>query len=274
MVDPTQLETAILNLVVNSRDAMPSGGRITIETSNVEVDEEYRVLNPDAKAGDYVMIAVSDNGSGMPPEVVARVFEPFFTTKEVGKGTGLGLPTIYGFIKQSGGHVNIYSEVGHGTVVRLYIPRAAAPSLAPSLPTDNVASLPHGKERILFVEDDAIVRTHTEFQLWELGYQVTTAANPNDAIKLAKLTGRPDLLITDLVMPGTMNGRELAERLRETWPDLPVICVSGYTDGLMADFTEGMSDGMHFLAKPFRRRELAVKIREALETPVPVRTDA
>jgi PAS domain S-box-containing protein len=272
MVDPVQLETAILNLVVNSRDAMPNGGRISIEVSNAEIDEDYRILNPDAKPGDYVMIAVSDTGTGMPPEVVARVFEPFFTTKEVGKGTGLGLPTIYGFVKQSGGHVKIYSEVGHGTVVRLYLPRALSPSLVPNLRADSMTYLPGGRERILLVEDDAIVRTHTEFQLRELGYHVTTASGPDDAIKIARLTGRPDLLLTDVVMPGTMNGRNLALRMREIWPDLPVICTSGYTDGLITDLVDGMSEGMHFLAKPFRRRDLAFKIREAIETPV--RTDA
>jgi PAS domain S-box-containing protein len=266
-VDSGQLETAILNLVVNSRDAMPTGGRIRIEVSNVEVDESYIARSPDAKPGAYISIAVTDTGTGMPPEVVARVFEPFFTTKEVGKGTGLGLPTIYGFIKQSGGHVNIYSEVDHGTVVRLYVPRASAPSLVPELPRDDTQALPGGYESILLVEDDRAVRTFTERQLVELGYRVTTVSDPHEALKIARLTGRPDLLLTDIVMPGQINGRELAERLRQHWPNLKVLCTSGYTDGA-PEVVDGLLDGFHFLSKPFRRRDLAHKVREALDTPV------
>ncbi|MEX2129733.1 MAG: PAS domain-containing protein [Xanthobacteraceae bacterium] len=270
IVDPGQLETAILNLVVNSRDAMPYGGRVTIETANVELDESYAQLNPDVKPGDYVVIAVSDTGTGMPPEVVARVFEPFFTTKEVGKGTGLGLPTIYGFIKQSGGHVKIYSEVGHGTVVRLYIPRADAPSIVPDLQSSTPEQLPRGSETILLVEDDRLVREYTESQLVELGYRVTSARNPDEALKLAVLVGKPDLLFTDVIMPGGKNGRELAARMRERWPDLKVLCTSGYTDGAMPEFTDGFAEGLHFLAKPFHRKELAIKVREALDAPAPV----
>ncbi|MCC6946841.1 MAG: PAS domain-containing protein [Bradyrhizobiaceae bacterium] len=265
IVDPAQLETAILNLVVNARDAMTNGGRITIEMSNVEIEEGDVQLNPDAKAGDYVMLTVSDTGTGMPPEVVARVFEPFFTTKEVGKGTGLGLPMIYGFAKQSGGHIKIYSEVGHGTVVRLYIPRAGSPSLAPSLPDAKPESLPHGSETILLVEDDKLVRAHTEAQLAELGYRVTAVASADEALRLSRLTGRPDLLLTDVMMPGKMNGRELALRMRERWPELKVLYTSGYTDGALAEFAEG-GEELHFLSKPFRRRDLAVKVREALNS--------
>jgi CheY-like chemotaxis protein len=265
-VDPGQLETAILNLVVNSRDAMPNGGRIRVEVSNIAIDESYVERNPDARPGDYIVIAVTDTGTGMPPEVVARVFEPFFTTKEVGKGTGLGLPTIYGFIKQSGGHVNIYSEVDHGTVVRLYVPRADAPSIVPELPADDLQAMPGGQESILLVEDDRTVRAFTERMLIELGYRVTTAADPHEALKIARLTGRPDLLVTDIVMPGQMNGHELAERLRQLWPDLKVLCTSGYTDGAPA-VVDGLVDGFLFLSKPFRRRDLALKVREAIDTP-------
>ena len=265
LVDPGQLETAILNLVVNSRDAMPDGGRIVIDLANVEIDDSYLEFNPDAKAGDYVMIAVSDTGSGMPPEVAARVFEPFFTTKEAGKGTGLGLPTIYGFVKQSGGHVKIYSEVGHGTVVRLHIPRANAPGIVPDLPSESPELLPRGQESILLVEDDLAVRTYTEGQLINLGYRVTSCASPGDALKLASSTGRPDLLVTDIIMAGTMNGRQLAERMRELWPDIKVLFVSGYADGVLPELIDGRADGVHFLAKPFHRRELALKVREALD---------
>lgn len=265
-IDPGQLETAVLNLVINARDAMPKGGRIVIETSNSTLDEGYAEENPEVRPGEYVSIAVSDTGTGMPPEVVARVFEPFFTTKEVGKGTGLGLPTIYGFIKQSGGHVKIYSEVGHGTVVRLYIPRSDAPSLVPGMQPEAFEELPHGHESILLVEDNPLVRTHTENQLRDLGYEVVCATGPAEAVKLAEQMGKPDLLLTDVIMPGGENGRELAARMRERWPDLRVLCTSGYTDGAMPELTEGL----HFLAKPFRRKDLALKVRAALDTPVPV----
>ena len=271
MVDPGQLETAVLNLVVNSRDAMPAGGSITIETANAELDDFYAQMNPDAKPGEYVMVAVSDAGTGMPPEVVARVFEPFFTTKEVGKGTGLGLPTIYGFIKQSGGHVKIYSEEGHGTVVRLYVPRADAPSIVPGLTAASAEQLPRGRESILLVEDDKLVRTHTENQLIELGYRVTSATSPAEAMKIARLIGKPDLLLTDIVMPGGENGCELAARMRERWPDLKVLCTSGYADRAIEGLADGLADGIHFLGKPFRRKDLALKVREVLDTPVPLR---
>src|SRR5690606_21767402 len=211
MVDPAQLETAIINLIVNSRDAMPEGGRIVVDLKNVEIDSSYVEINSDAKVGDYVMIAVSDTGSGMSPEIVARVFEPFFTTKEAGQGSGFGLPTVYGFVKQSGGHIKIYSEVGHGTVVRLYIPRVDGPSIVPDIRSGTAEGLPRGTESMLLVEDDRIVRDHTEAQLVELGYRVTTAENADEALRLARLTGRPDLLVTDVMLAGGMNGRQLAQ---------------------------------------------------------------
>jgi PAS domain S-box-containing protein len=268
MVDPGQLETAIINLVVNARDAMPESGRISVETANAELDELYAQMNPDTKPGDYVMIAVTDTGTGMAPEIVARVFEPFFTTKEVGKGTGLGLPTIYGFIKQSGGHVKIYSEVGHGTVVRLYVPRADAPSIAPALPVTRSDILPGGRESILLVEDDKLVRAHTESQLVALGYRVTCAANPAEALKIAPIIGKPDLLLSDVVMPGEENGPEFAARMRKRWPDLKVLFTSGYADGA-AGLADGLAEGMHFLGKPFRRKDLALKVREVLDARAP-----
>ncbi|HEX5777332.1 MAG TPA: PAS domain-containing protein [Xanthobacteraceae bacterium] len=266
MVDPAQLETAIINLIANSRDAMPTGGRIVVDLKNIEIDDSYVELNREVKPGDYVMIAVSDTGSGMSPEVVARVFEPFFTTKEAGKGTGLGLPTIYGFMKQSGGHIKVYSEVGHGTVVRLYVPRADGPGIVPEPRFGAGEGLPRGTESILLVEDDRIVRDHTEAQLLELGYRVTTAASADEALRLSRMTGRPDLLITDVVLTGSMNGRQLAQKMRARWPGLRVLCVSGYTDGVLPEVVDGLSDGMYFLAKPFRRRDLALKLREAIET--------
>src|SRR5690606_30111833 len=236
-----------------------------LDLKNVEIDSSYVELNGDAKAGDYVMIVVSDTGSGMSPEIAARVFEPFFTTKEAGKGSGLGLPTIYGFIRQSGGHIKIYSEVGHGTVVRLYIPRADGPAIVPESRPGADEGLPHGTEHILLVEDDRIVRDHTEAQLVELGYRVTTAVDADEALRLARLTGQPDLLVTDVMLAGGMNGRQLAQKMRARWPDLRVLCVSGYTDGVLPEVVDGLSDGMYFLAKPFRRRDLALKLREALD---------
>jgi signal transduction histidine kinase/CheY-like chemotaxis protein len=265
LVDPSQLETAILNLVVNSRDAMPDGGLVSIELNNAEIDQRFLELNPDAKAGDYIVISVTDTGTGMPPEVAERVFEPFFTTKEEGKGTGLGLPTIYGFVRQSGGHVTIESKVGRGTTVRIYIPRANAPGIVPELTADFDDRLPRGQESILFVEDDRAVRDYTEAQLLDLGYRVTVAANPGEALKLSLLVGRPDLLVTDVIMPGPMNGRQLAERMTERWSDIKVLYVSGYADGVLPELADGRAGGTHFLAKPFRRRDLAQKVREALD---------
>jgi signal transduction histidine kinase/CheY-like chemotaxis protein len=266
LVDPSQLETAILNLVVNSRDAMPDGGLVSIELNNAEIDQRFLELNPDAKAGDYIVISVTDTGTGIPPEVAERVFEPFFTTKEEGKGTGLGLPTIYGFVRQSGGHVTIESKVGRGTTVRIYIPRANAPGIVPELTADFDDRLPRGQESILFVEDDRAVRDYTEAQLLDLGYRVTVAANPGEALKLSLLVGRPDLLVTDVIMPGPMNGRQLAERMTERWSDIKVLYVSGYADGVLPELADGRAGGTHFLAKPFRRRDLAQKVREALDT--------
>ena len=174
---------------------------------------------------------------------------------------------MYGFVKQSGGHIKIYSEVGHGTVVRLYLPRADGPSIVPDIRSGTAEGLPHGTESILLVEDDRIVRDHTEAQLVELGYRVTTAENADEALRLARLTGRPDLLVTDVMLAGGMNGRQLAQKMRARWPDLRVLCVSGYTDGVLPDVVDGLSDSMYFLAKPFRRRDLALKLREALEGP-------
>ena len=215
-VDPSQLENAVLNLALNARDAMPNGGRLTIETANAEFDADE--ASPEIKPGQYVMIAVGDTGVGMPPDALARAFEPFFTTKDVGKGTGLGLSMVYGFVKQSGGHARIQSEVGNGTVVRLYVPRAIVAEVAPSAAPGTEAELPKGKETILFVEDDPMVRQYTGQQIVGLGYEVITAENAVEALALVENGAAPDLLFTDVVMPGGMNGRQLALKLRERWP--------------------------------------------------------
>jgi PAS domain S-box-containing protein len=266
-IDPGQLESAVLNLAVNARDAMPSGGRLTIETANVEFDAEQAGIYPEIKPGQYVMIAVGDTGCGMPPNVLARAFEPFFTTKDVGKGTGLGLSMVYGFVKQSDGHARIYSEVGIGTVVRLYLPRAlvaavvtnAAPTIAPALP--------RGDETILFVEDDPMVRQHTGRQIVGLGYAVVAAENAAEAISLVSDGCVPDLLFTDVVMPGGMNGRQLALKLRERWPNLRVLYSSGYAHGRLTIDDEPVPS-KYVLGKPYRRADLANKLRDVLDEPM------
>jgi PAS domain S-box-containing protein len=263
-VDRGQLESAVLNLAVNARDAMPNGGRLTIETANAELDESYASSNPDVRAGAYVMIAIADSGCGMAPEVLARVFEPFFTTKDTGKGTGLGLSMVYGFIKQSEGHVRIYSEVGVGTVVRLYLPRSrevAVPVVAAPV------ELPNGTETILLVEDNDLVRAYASAQLAALGYHVVAAEDARRAIDMVEQGCAPDLLFTDMIMPGGMNGRELAEQLRRRRPGLKVLFTSGYAHDAMSSEAAGAAQVTHLLGKPYRRRDLATKVREVLDEP-------
>ena len=266
-VDPSQLENAVLNLAVNARDAMPDGGQLTIETANVEFDAEEAGAYPEIKPGQFVMIAVGDTGCGMPPDVVARAFEPFFTTKDVGKGTGLGLSMVYGFVKQSGGHARIYSEVGIGTVVRIYLPRSGAARRAASLAPTTAAELPRGSETILFVEDDPMVREHTGRQIVGLGYAVLAAENGAEALALVENGNVPDLLFTDVVMPGGINGRQLALRLRERWPRLRVLYTSGYAHGALTIDGEAVPT-KYVLGKPYRRHDLAAKLREVLDEPM------
>ena len=260
---PAQLENGVLNLAVNARDAMPGGGRLTIETANVELDEQQAAASPESKPGQYVMIAVRDTGCGMPPDVLARAFEPFFTTKDVGKGTGLGLSMVYGFVRQSGGHVRIQSEVGAGTVVQLYLPRsmiaAVAADAAPLAPQD----LPAGKETILFVEDDPLVRQHTGRQIVALGYAIIAAENANEALALIEDGCVPDLLFTDVVMPGGMNGRQLAVEARKRRPSLLVLYTSGYTENAIVHHGR-LDPGVLLLVKPYRKSDLARLIRVAL----------
>ncbi len=265
-VDPSQLENAVLNLAVNARDAMPNGGQLSIETANVEFDLEQAAAFPEIRPGQFVMIAVRDTGVGMPPEIVARAFEPFFTTKDVGKGTGLGLSMVYGFVKQSGGHARIYSEVGIGTVVRIYLPRSAAVMAAAAAAPTTAPRLPTGSETILFVEDDPMVREHTGRQIVGLGYAVLAAENGADALAMVDDGFVPDLLFTDVVMPGGMNGRQLALRLRERWPRLRVLYTSGYAHGALTIDGEAVPN-KYVLGKPYRRRDLAAKLREVLDEP-------
>ncbi len=263
LADAAQVENALLNLAINARDAMPDGGKLLIETGNQTLDADYVALNPDAKAGDFAMLAVSDTGTGMRPEVLAHAFEPFFTTKEVGKGSGLGLAMIYGFARQSGGHARIYSEVGHGTTVRLYLPRLAEASSA------EVAAVPAavksgGGETILVVEDDAKVRKLALAQLESLGYRAVEAGNGKEALAIVESGAAIDLLFTDVVMPGGMTGLQLAEAATRLRPRLRVLFTSGYAEGSMQHRGAG-EPGIKLLSKPYRKQLLAQKIREALD---------
>jgi PAS domain S-box-containing protein len=261
-VDPSQLENALLNLAINARDAMPNGGSLTIETVNIRLDEADVADQAGLSPGDYLLVTVSDTGIGMDTDTLAHAFEPFFTTKEAGKGSGLGLSMVYGFVKQSRGHVRIYSEPGQGTTVRIYLPRAADDAaLARQQARDG--SLPRGGEKILLVEDDAMVRDMVVVQLGNLGYRVVSAAGGSEALQLLKQEGGFDLLFTDVVMPGGLNGRQLADEARKLYPGLRVIFTSGYAEN--AAIHEGCLDpGVHLLNKPYRRSDLALTIRAAL----------
>ena len=262
LVDPTQLESALLNLCVNARDALPQGGTITIETGNAVLDADYAEQNPDVTPGQYVFIAVSDNGFGICHEYLDRVFDPFFTTKGVGKGTGLGLSMVYGFIKQSQGHVKIYSEAGHGTLVKLYLPVAKQESESPGENQTSVVDL-QGSEVILLVEDNESVREFARSQLITLGYQVLEAASGKDALKVLSEHADVQLLFTDIVMPGGLNGRELGTEACRVNPKLKVLYCSGYAEN--AILHEGLLDkDVQFLSKPYTRRQLAARIREVL----------
>lgn len=262
LVDPPQLESALLNLCINARDAMGSGGKLTIETANVRLDDEYVALHADVAPGQYVMLAVSDTGTGMTADVVSRAFEPFFTTKPAGKGSGLGLSMVYGFVKQSGGHVGIYSELGQGTTIRLYLPRAPI-GAEQSVGADTGPAIEGGSETILVVEDDALVREHVADQLRSLGYSVLTAQNGAEALDHVRSDRRLDVLFTDVVMPGGMNGRELADAARSVRPRLPVLFTSGYTENAVVHHGR-LDPGVHLLQKPYRRQQLAAKIRQVL----------
>lgn len=264
LVDPSQLTTAVINLALNARDAMPDGGKLAIETGNVCLDENYAGMHDEVAAGSYVMIAVSDTGAGIAPPLLERVFEPFFTTKEVGHGTGLGLSMVFGFVKQSGGHVKIYSEEGHGTSVKLYLPRAtgAQQTAAEAKVADDIEG---GSEAILVVEDDALVRRYVIAQIESLGYTTLQAANASDALRLIDEGSAIDLLFTDVIMPGPMNGRQLVDEALQRRPDLKTLYTSGYTENAMVHHGR-LDSGVLLLAKPYRKSELARMIRLALDS--------
>ncbi len=262
MVDPTQLTTAILNLALNARDAMPGGGKLTLETRNVYLDEGYASTQTEVAVGNYVMIAVSDTGTGIAAANLEKVFDPFFTTKEVGKGTGLGLSMVFGFVKQSGGHVKIYSEEGQGTSVKIYLPRSTGlPETAAEAQATSAAV--GGDETVLVVEDDALVRRYVMTQIESLGYATLEAANGAEALDIIDNHGDIDLLFTDVIMPGGMNGRQLVDEALKRRPQLKALFTSGYTEN--AILHHGRLDaGVLLLAKPYRKPELARMIRVAL----------
>jgi PAS domain S-box-containing protein len=263
-VDTNQLENTILNLAVNARDAMPQGGKLTLEASNSLIDRSYATVHPEVSPGNYVLIAISDTGSGMNSETQARAFDPFFTTKEVGKGTGLGLSMVYGFVKQSGGHVKIYSEVGEGTTIKIYLPRLVGGKDHDDIERPAEAELGVGDETVLVVEDDDDVRAFTVDSLRELGYRVLESHDGPSALRLLDRQEQSvHLLLTDVVMP-EMSGRELADAVHARKPDLPVLYTSGYTRNAMAHAGR-LGTSVELLAKPFTFAELATKVREILD---------
>ncbi|MGX1319672.1 signal transduction histidine kinase/CheY-like chemotaxis protein [Bradyrhizobium sp. USDA 377] len=263
-VDPGQLATALLNLVLNARDALPDGGKLTVEARNISLGDSDLDVNGEPRPGEYVMVAVTDTGTGMTAEVASRAFEPFFTTKEVGKGTGLGLSMVYGFVRQSGGLVQMQSEPGHGSVVRLFFPRLATPLAEDPLPAERVAA-PDGSETILVVEDDDMVRAYIENELKALGYRVIAKSNGPAALDLLRQRGDIHLLFTDVVMPGGMFGPELARQATALRPGLKVLFTSGYTQDPVKT-PDGVGDA-RILTKPFRRKDLAAMLRATLSTP-------
>jgi signal transduction histidine kinase/CheY-like chemotaxis protein len=264
-VDQNQLESAILNLAVNARDAMPDGGKLTIETANTMLDESYTATDSEVVPGQYAVVSITDSGHGMPKEVIDRVFEPFYTTKEAGKGTGLGLSMVYGFVKQSGGHITIYSEEGQGTTVKLYFPRYHGATLEEG--QDNAdAPVPEGQhdEVVLVVEDNDDVRSYSVMILNELGYGVLEAGDAEAAIKILRRQGRIDLLFTDVVLPGR-TGRMLADEAITIRPDLRVLFTTGYSRNAIVH--QGRLDpGVQLITKPFTFEQLAARIRDVLDS--------
>jgi signal transduction histidine kinase len=262
LVDPSQLTTAILNLALNARDAMPTGGKLALETNNVYLDEGYATMHSEVTAGNYVLVAVSDTGSGIPAADLEKVFDPFFTTKEVGKGTGLGLSMVFGFVKQSNGHIKIYSEEGHGTTVKLYLPRATGLQ-ATAVETLVSSSIEGGNEVVLVVEDDALVRRYVITQIESLGYTTLEASNAAEAMTIINADANIDLLFTDVIMPGSMNGRQLVDEALKRRPTLKTLFTSGYTENAIVHHGR-LDSGVLLLAKPYRKSDLARMIRQAL----------
>jgi len=265
LVDPNQLSTAVLNLAINARDAMPNGGKLALETGNVYLDENYAGMHSEVAPGHYVMVAVSDTGTGIPAALIERVFDPFFTTKEVGKGTGLGLSMVFGFVKQSGGHIKIYSEEGHGTSVKMYLPRATGLNQTAAEAAISAADIETGTETVLVVEDDSLVRRYVMTQIESLGYTTFEAANASEALQIIDGVPTLDLLFTDVIMPGEMNGRQLVEEALKRRPSLKTLYTSGYTENAIVHHGR-LDSGVLLLAKPYRKSELARMLRLALDS--------
>ena len=262
--DPLQTETAILNLCLNARDAMPGGGKLLIETANATLGPSYIKRNPDARAGEYVMITVSDTGTGIAPDALSRIFDPFFTTKEIGKGSGLGLSMVHGFVNQSNGHVKVISRLGKGTRFHLYLPAADRRLRPTARPDPQARPLRRGHEHILLVEDHPLVREHLESKLRKLGYHVTVAGSGADALAVLEARDDIDLLLTDVVMPGGVDGLELGRIAGQRWPGVRVLYTSGYAPDTLAQGGWRL-DAAALLTKPYTRSELAAKVRAALD---------
>jgi len=264
--DPGQFQSAIVNMAVNARDAMAQGGRLVVETRNMVFDEQHADFHSELQAGEYVQLSISDTGTGMPPEVRDRVFEPFFTTKEKGRGTGLGLPMVYGFVKQSGGHVTIYSEVGHGTTINLYLPRAEG-ALSPNpADTTKAGTDTRARETILVVEDDERVRQLTIKRLKLIGYKVLEAADGPSALEILRRGDTVDLVFTDLIMPGGLSGRDVAIRARAMNPGIKVLLTSGYAEELMHG-DDLQRERLKVLRKPYQQADLVATLRGVLGEP-------
>ena len=264
-VDMDQFENALINIAVNARDAMPSGGKLTIETQNAVIDDEYTQRHPDATVGPHAVVIISDTGSGMSDNVARRIFEPFFTTKEAGVGTGLGLSIVYGFIRQSGGHIQVYSEEGHGTAFRIYLPQAPQPDAALAMPDETDAYRSKADETILVVDDDAEVRNVVVGMLQQLGYKVLAAENGHTAMEILKSqTNGIHLFFVDLIMMAGMTGMELAQQAQAYSPGLKVLFTSGYTENAIPDYQ--LLPGQELIGKPYLRDVLAKKVRFILDS--------
>ena len=261
-IDTSQIDQILANLCVNARDAIADVGCVTIETKNISFDEDYCAVHEGFIPGNYVLLAVSDDGCGMSPETKDKIFEPFFTTKGDGKGTGLGLSTVFGIVKQNNGFINVYSEQGKGTTIKIYLLRHSGQAVQTK--KENTKEIPRGQgQRILLVEDDASIRKLETKTLENLGYHVISAASAKQAIHLAKNQAQNiELLITDVIMP-EMNGQELSVILKERNPDLKIIFMSGYTADVIAH-RGVLYDGVNFISKPFSKRDIAVKVHEVL----------
>jgi CheY-like chemotaxis protein len=264
IVDGPQLQNSLLNLAINARDAMPEGGVLSIEVSEEELDEDYAAVNPEVRPGRYVLVRVSDTGSGMTPEVKERAFEPFFTTKPQGSGTGLGLSSVYGFVRQSGGHIALYSDQGQGTTIRIYLPAVMREPAGSTFNAAGASSTPKGQgERVLVVEDDDRVRRVTVARLKSLGYSVKEAVSARDALDLLEKHPNVDLLFTDMVMPGGMSGAELALEVRRRLPALPVLFTSGYAEP--ETIKDVAIENQQWLGKPYTTSDLAKRLREIFD---------